>query len=226
MNREEIIELAERGEALLEDKQFEEALALFERIIGLAPMEPIGYMGKAQALVDMGHEDEGLAVLDGALARQPEQLVYLYTKLELLECLGRYDEAKVAYRQMAELDPRRDFDPGGEGVSEAFQYDEAQYDEEILTAYQKAAEQHPQNRALWLGQIDLLEKLGRSEEALAVCDQAVAKVPGWLAPWYKKAELLNQLGRGEEAEQAAQRIRALVKEKEARAFEDEPGERG
>jgi tetratricopeptide (TPR) repeat protein len=221
MNSEEVMQLALQGEELLEEERYEKALAIFEQVISLAPLEPMGYMGKAQTLVEMGYEGEGLAVLDAALARQPQEVVYLYTKVELLESLGRYDEAKVAYRQAAELNPRGNVDAEGEGLLEQLQ----RYGKE-REASRGAGEVNPLDPAIWFEQARTLEMLGHYKEALEVCNQVIADAPEWVVPWYKKVELLNRLGRRAEAEQAAQRIRAMVGEREAKAPGDEPDKLG
>lgn len=94
----------------VQDHRYEDAIRYGQRGIALNPDHALLRTELSNSYVQSGRPAEGLAVLDGYLARHPDISVFdaglvLRTQGFALIELGRLDEAEAAYRQALVLEP-------------------------------------------------------------------------------------------------------------------------
>ena len=97
---------AERGNALINAGQDEEALSSFERSLALAPDRAETWSDRAVALWNLEQFSEALDSVENALQRDPGLSRAQYNKGRILTTLGRDDDATLAYQQALEADGR------------------------------------------------------------------------------------------------------------------------
>src|SRR5581483_4633366 len=102
-----------KGYALYGLKRYEEALVCYEQARKLDPTELIYLFNKGNALKELGHHAESMAVFEELLAAYEQELqqggasVSIHVgKGNALYELKRYEEALAAYDQALEIDPR------------------------------------------------------------------------------------------------------------------------
>ncbi|MEO0948582.1 MAG: tetratricopeptide repeat protein [Cyanobacteria bacterium J06641_5] len=97
---------AERGNALINAGQDEEALASFVRSLALAPNRAETWSDRAVALWNLERFSEALNAAKSALQRDPGLLKAQYNKGRILATLGRDNDAIRAYQQALAGDGR------------------------------------------------------------------------------------------------------------------------
>jgi tetratricopeptide (TPR) repeat protein len=96
-------ELHLRGEALMMEGQFAEAITLLERAADLEPDNAANWSGLATALYLLGRNEEALQALDRAVAIAPFDATAWYMTSCVLNSLGLTAEARAAERRWKEL---------------------------------------------------------------------------------------------------------------------------
>ena len=86
-------------------KQYEEALAAFERVIELDPTRASAYIDKGNALYKLRRYEEALEAFSRALELDPGYVLAYTSKGDVLYTLKRYEEALASYNRAIELDP-------------------------------------------------------------------------------------------------------------------------
>ncbi|GBC62045.1 hypothetical protein DENIS_3008 [Desulfonema ishimotonii] len=183
------------GVKLWKSGQFKEALAAFDRAIGLDENFAVPWNGKGYALYYLGRYEEALAAFDRAI-RLDENLAHPWNgKGIALYYLGRYEEALAAFDRAIRLDENLAHPWNGKGsaLRSLGRYEEA------LAAYDRAIGLDENDAALWHGKGNALYSLGRYEEALAAYDRAIGLDENDAALWHGKGNALYSLGRYEEA---------------------------
>lgn len=160
--------------------------------------DPMAWQGLALATADRSRR---LALLDEALARQPDYVLAHTNRGLTLIALGRLDEGLEACRRAVELDPRRDHSHHWLGRALLL----AGRPEGALQAFRAALALNPTSRE---------HRLGAAEAALAQRDHAAARVlleplvagaptPAVLGAWGKALFLGGERERGAAASRAA-----------------------
>jgi tetratricopeptide (TPR) repeat protein len=102
----------ERGREWAARKRYEEALACYDRALGIRDDIPQVWTDRGRALRNLDRADEGERSLREALSLKPD-LVDAHVELaRLLDCLGRFEEAEAAVRCGLALDPQDGFAHG------------------------------------------------------------------------------------------------------------------
>ena len=86
-------------------KEYDEALAAFDKALVLDPGNVHAWNNKGSTLNSLKRYDEALAALDKAVELDPDYTAAWDTKGSALNGLERYDEALAAYDKAVELDP-------------------------------------------------------------------------------------------------------------------------
>lgn len=94
-----------RGNVLRDRKQYEEALASYDRALRLKPDFAAAHYDRGNALLSLQRPAEALASYDRALTFSPEYADALYNRGLALQSLQRHDEALVSYDRALALKP-------------------------------------------------------------------------------------------------------------------------
>jgi len=86
-------------------KRPDDAMASASRAVELSPHEPGGWLELGLCWREAGKPDEALEAITRASERQPGWVEALWLRAELLEGLGRFEEAASAYRRVIAADP-------------------------------------------------------------------------------------------------------------------------
>jgi len=97
---------AARGEALLGLRQFDEASAIFDRILTGGP-HAYALLGKARIAMALGDPETARGYLDRAAELEPDSPDLVAVDAAWLFQARRFEEAKTRFARAAELDPSR-----------------------------------------------------------------------------------------------------------------------
>ncbi len=188
-------ELFEKGNALYEKGQFEEALLYYDQIIELEPECAAAYNNKGSALNELKRYEEALACYDLAIKLDPNYAYAYNGKGNALSNLKRYEEALACYDQAIKLDPKYAvvYNNKGNALKGLKRYEEA------LACYDQAIELDPNYAYAYNNKGSTLNELKRYEEALACFDLAIKLDPKYAVAYNNKGNTLNNLKRYEEA---------------------------
>jgi predicted O-linked N-acetylglucosamine transferase (SPINDLY family) len=184
-----------RGNALLDLKRPEEALASYDKALVLKPDYAEAHTNRAAALKELKRFDEALASYDKALALNPGIPVTHYNRGNALSDLKRLEEALASYDRALELKP---------------DYADAHYNrgnvllglkrpDEALASYDRALALHPGYADAYYNRGNAQLELKRPDEALASYDRALALKPDEAKAWYNRGNALLALHRPGEA---------------------------
>jgi cytochrome c-type biogenesis protein CcmH/NrfG len=95
----------ELGNLHMDAGRFEEAIRWYREALAINPALPDVATDLGACLVSAGQAAEGLAALDGALARDPTHRLALYNRGIALLQLGRAGEAADTWQELLELHP-------------------------------------------------------------------------------------------------------------------------
>lgn len=202
---ESVDDLLTRGRALIAQKQFAEALPLFERATQLAPGSPTAWGNLGVVLNMLKHWQDALAAHDQSLALTPNYDVAWNNKGVALNNLGRYTEALVAYDRALALNPKN----LNAWVAKGEMLYRLKRHKETLVALDRALALDDKLAGVWCNKGRVLNDLGRFRKALAASDRALALDDKLAWAWYNKGEALYRLKRFEEALVALNRALAL-----------------
>ena len=97
--------LRREGYLLIEDEAYEEAEAIFERLLRIDDHDDMAYDSLANVLHKLGRDDEAIAHHKRAIAIDGEYVPHYFNYANTLYDLKRYDEALAMYQKAYELDP-------------------------------------------------------------------------------------------------------------------------
>jgi len=101
--------LNNRGNALKELKQFDAAIASYDRAIALRPDHADAFFNRGTALYELQRIDAAIASYDRAVALDPNHAHAYYDRGTAFLSLKRLDEAVASYGRAVELDPDIDY---------------------------------------------------------------------------------------------------------------------
>jgi protein O-GlcNAc transferase len=180
---------------LNELKRYDEALAYYDKALGVRPDYAEAWSNKGVALNELKRYDEALAHYDKALILLPDYVDAWSNKGLTLNELKRYDEALAHYDKALSLRP--DYPEAwsnmGNTLKEVKRFDEA------LVHYDKALNLKPDFVKAWSNKGIALNELKRFDEALVHYGKALNLQPGYAEAWFNVGGTLNELKRYDEA---------------------------
>jgi len=186
--------LSDMGEILYNSKHQQDSLAYFGRAMALDPHDVNTLNTEANALGDLGRQDEADALYNKALKIHKDPDPMLNLGVGALD-RGQYGRAEDLFRQALSIDPD---DEGAElNLGHALVKDGKFAD--AAKAYGRALELQPGNETAIYGIAHSYPKAGRTDEALGVIDLFLRLNPGSAYPVAYKAEALMLAGRLDEA---------------------------
>ena len=138
------IDWVDRGNKLIEDGQYEEALDAFEQAIRLEPNKTDAYLRKGDVLSSLGQTTEALFTYEQAIRLEPDNASAYIMRGRALRELGRFVEALSSYQQAIQLAP---FDAVAYSEMGIVLSDLQRYEEAIAT-YQHALRLSPTNSSV------------------------------------------------------------------------------
>jgi tetratricopeptide (TPR) repeat protein len=94
-----------RGNAFADKKEYDRAIADYDKAIELDPQNAYAYNGRADTLREAGKPAQGLPDAERALQLDPNNAEFWDTRAQIFAALGRKQEAIADYRRAVELDP-------------------------------------------------------------------------------------------------------------------------
>jgi tetratricopeptide (TPR) repeat protein len=195
----------EKGEALYNQYNFDEALQAYEEAIRLDPNDAESWSSKCAALNNLGRYNEGLQASDKAIELNPDLAEAWSNKAWSLYGLGRYEEDLQASDKAIGLNPDLAEAWGNKGAALCV----LERYEESLQASDKAIELNPDLDSAWNNKGTALYELDRYEESLQALDRAIKLNPDNATPWVSKWLALKKLGRTTEADAAFKKAKDL-----------------
>ena len=163
----------EKGDELLKQGKYDEALKYFDSALDLNPKDDRAWRRRGDALEKLGKYNEALESYDKAIEINPKEELSWYSRGDVLEKLQRYGEALESYDKAIELEPKwwLSWYSRGDVLEKLQRYGEA------LESYNKAIEAAPDNALsffakgqLQVAQKQLIEALVSFQESLRLSE--------------------------------------------------------
>ncbi len=175
--------------------RYEEALAIYEQVIKLDPMNGMAHANKGNLLFQQGKYEAALAACEQAARCDPSYPGGYYHQSQALTALGRYEEALTALEQTIRLSPT--YAPAHSDKGSALHALERY--EEALAAYELAIQLDSSDPIPYRNKGLVLCDLRKPREALAACEQALRLDPAYAGAHMVKGKALTALGKLPEA---------------------------
>ena len=179
----------------------DDAIAAYDRALGLRPAFPEALRAGGALLRDRGFPDNALRFLDEALRLRPAYLDAILDKGNMLYALGRHDEALATFASGLAVLPRH----GGLLANKGAILHSLGRLTEACAALEAAVAADPALPQAHLNHAGVLMRMFRHAEALPVLDRAIALRPIYAAAHANRGLTLKMLGRFEEAAEALDR---------------------
>ncbi|NLI75955.1 MAG: tetratricopeptide repeat protein [Candidatus Riflebacteria bacterium] len=154
---------------------FQVAVDEWTRFLKEKPQEAKARNNLCDALLQLGRHEEALAEIEKVLAREPEYPPALITKAEILERMGKTDDAVPLFNQAKALILRKDeFQPLVKYISECLRRIRLQYGKVLLNE-------------------------GRAQDALQEMELIIRDDPDSCDAFDLKARILDEMGQADEA---------------------------
>ena len=190
-----------------------QAAELWERLVTIAPNEPMGYNLLAQVALQDGDFDRAKELYESSLRLNPEQYVIRYSLARVLLWTGQHQRAAAKLRRLLQEDPDRvdvEID-----LAWALYVNEAY--EEVIEHWDRINEVIPDNPGFLLARANVLILLGALDEAEADARRALEIEPSNIHALNLLATLAVQTQRPEDAVTALRRVMDHTDDDEAKA---------
>jgi tetratricopeptide (TPR) repeat protein len=185
----------DKGAALNELGQHEEAIKCFDKTLKIEPSNNSAWNNKGSALDKLGRHEEAVMCFNAALAICPQDAFAWNNKGAAFRALGQHEEAVRCYDKALVIDPRQTYTLINKGM--ALNY--LGRHEEAVRCLDKALLIDPRLSYAWNNKTIAFLALGRYKEAIDCSDKALAIDPQYAAAWNNKGKALSALGWHEEA---------------------------
>ena len=91
---------------LYRERRLEEAISVYKQALTYAPEDGALLYGEFSCWRDLGDDETALQVLERAMASYPDEPMMIVDKADILENLGRKEEAEKLYEELASLDEK------------------------------------------------------------------------------------------------------------------------
>ncbi|HHH42017.1 MAG TPA: tetratricopeptide repeat protein [Chloroflexi bacterium] len=188
-------ELLERGVALLDQGQYEEALAELEKALELAPEDANVHANLGTAYANLGRTEEAIAEWQEAIRLNPDHYLAHYNLGVVYNDLGQTEEAIAELQEAIRVNP--DYAPAHRELGLA--YAEMGREEEAIAEYQEALRVDPDNVEVHVDLGISYAKQNRLDEAIAEWERALQINPDHAFAHYNLGVAYANLGRAAEA---------------------------
>jgi len=187
--------LFEQGNIFLSSKQYEEAIASYDRALQFKPDLYEAWNNRGNALGNLDRHEEAIASYDRVVQIKLDYHTW-YDRGIALNDLEKYEESIASYSRVLEI--KLDYDEAwhnrGFALRRLGRY------EKVIATCDRALEIEPSIlHEIWYNRGFALRKLGRYGEAITSYDRALEIKPDYHQAWYGRGVALGNLGRDEEA---------------------------
>ncbi|MCW6052313.1 tetratricopeptide repeat protein [Lyngbya sp. CCAP 1446/10] len=183
------------GNEQLDKKDYEGAIASFDKALEIKPDHDTAWNNRAVVLYTLEKFEEAIASFDKALAIKPDCELAWNNRGHALRYLGKLEEAIASFDKALEIKP--DYHDAWYNRGVALRYSRKL--EEAIASFDKALKFKPDKHEAWCNRGIALRYLGKLEEAIASFDKALEFKPDKHEAWCNRGIALDNLGRLEEA---------------------------
>ena len=218
-----------KGNAFLEDANYEEAIPCYDRVLEKDPKNKWGWINKGLALAELTKHEEAILCLEKATEMYPKSAQVWHCKGLALISLNKFEDSLAALDKAIEIKPKfaDSWNYKGMALANLERYDEAieAYDKaivispkfiwawnnkglalacqdkynETINAFDRAIELDPKETYSWNNKGIALNNMERYDEAIHALDRAVELDPKNALAWSNKGYVLSQHGKYDEA---------------------------
>jgi protein O-GlcNAc transferase len=184
-----------RGNALLELKQYEQALASYNKAVSMKSDNAGSWYNRGNALSELKQYDQALASYDKAISIKSDTAAFWYNRGNALSELEQYEQALDSYDKAVSIksDYAEAWSNRGNALSELKQYKQA------LDSYDKAINFKPDYAEVWFNYGNTFSELKQYDQALAFYDKAISIKPDYAEAWSNRGNALSELKQNEQA---------------------------
>jgi serine/threonine protein kinase len=186
---------SDKGIAMLELSNLEEAVACFKRSLSLNDGNAETWLNYGSPLMELKRFSEALDSFDRGLDIHPTNPYLWSSKAMALESLSRLVEARACHERALELQPKDEtlWMHFGALLADMGQFDDA------IRCLDRALKINPRDAKCWLNLASNLIQMDRFQEALVSCDNGLAIEPRYHLLWKRRALALMKLGQFQES---------------------------
>jgi tetratricopeptide (TPR) repeat protein len=177
------------------NNELQEAFDTYMDVIDVQPKHFDALHMAGVVLVQVGHYDKALHLLDRAKAVKSNHYELQYNRANALFGLERYKEALQGYGRSIELKPNN----GLAFLGQSNVLTKLEAHEHAATSIDCAIKLMPDYELLFFNRGNIMDALGKSEEAIRSFDRAIAIAPTYAQAWHNRANLLGLAKRFDEA---------------------------
>ncbi len=199
----------EKGNELVDNGSFEEALEKYDRAIQIDPKSLDAWGRKAEILYSLEQQAyrNVLSLSEKRLKKNPKDARAWQARAVALLSLGGEEEANSSRKRALEIYDQEIQENPGNATAWFYKAELTTDSSEALTAYEKVIELNSSMKiAALLTKGNILANLGRSDEAIAAIDEAIQLDPNNSESWKQKALNSYVLGNYSESLAAYEKI--------------------
>ncbi|MGF1496925.1 MAG: tetratricopeptide repeat protein [Elainellaceae cyanobacterium] len=184
-------ERLQRAQELRDDRQYDQALALYDEAIAQDEAAAAAHAGRCYSLNRLQRTEEAIAACDRALALEPNNAQALWSKGYALDQQQRHQDALALYDQALAIDPNFAEAWSNKGTALLL----LKNSQAALAAFDRAVELDPTLAEAWNNRGAALWDLRRFDEAAASVDRALTLRPDYTDAKTLRQEMRQRLGR-------------------------------
>ena len=185
----EAVELFNQGSTLVELRRYDEAQALFDKLLQLEPNYSQAWVKRGEVLLELQKYDEALKAFDEAVKLKSDYAPAWYGRGKVLEKLQRYEEALAALNKALQIQPDDAVVLDLEGVV----LEKLQRYEEALNSFNRAVQIKSDYAIAWYHRGEVLNKLQRYDDALISLGEAIQQKPAYAEALTERGKVLLKL---------------------------------
>ncbi len=162
-----------RGEIMMAEKNWDEALKAFQKAISLSPLNPVRYKMAADLLFQANRYPEAISLLDGAMKHKLEFKDMHHYLSQGHFAMKAYDKAQRHVRSALSADPDNVVYLNQLGIC----LKELQNFEEATKVYNQIIKLDPENKAALYNKAVMLHAKGDNAEAMKLLERLLKKHP-------------------------------------------------
>ncbi|MBL0374840.1 tetratricopeptide repeat protein [Rhizobium sp. KVB221] len=179
-----------RATGLHQHRRFEDAVAIYRRILEVEPTNRDVLVLLASGLRSLGNLDDAVALYDHIAAENPQRAEFWFNRANALSDIGRFDDAISSYNRSLEIDRDNASVLANLAIAE-MKIGQA---ESATAHYRQALAIEPGHRIAAHNLGNILSEAGGSHEAAALFRQTIRNEPGLAEGHYNLGLVLLRLG--------------------------------
>jgi len=187
--------LLNRGNALQQERRFEEAIAAYDLALRLKPDFMEAHNNRGNALKSLGRLEEALAAYDMVIRLAPDLAIAHFNRGFTLKDMHRLEESIASYDEAIRLKP----DLAEAHLNRGNVLRSLKSLEAAIASYDRALRIRPDYADVHSNRGFALQELGLLDEAVAAYDRAIRLSPGSVGAYNNRGSALQEMQRPVEA---------------------------